>query len=466
MTRIFGPISTAISICLLFFCVNAFATETLHENRSASNADSLSHSLFDAPLTKILYQVIDEEIGIPVQVGIKPFSWIDQPDSLHPFLQMNYTDGKTGLLHYDRIHTAEAIAITILDYEQTPIDTVQKSDITNYFSFPASSHLNGTSKYPDNTIIYRLRLSVMLSLIDIEQKTTIDAAVIEVADLGHDKKDAVAILFKQFRNQANWEIRRFFSVFSAISPTGRLKNTLMLGHDFHIQPGDIFEIFTPERIAADPSISHYRRTGILKLEQVYPDSSTACIQRKWGRIDTTSFAVLANTPALAFHAYYSPKSTSDYTQFSIDAEFQPFSKFSWLVGGHYHQIRDSYHHLDHGFGFQGSGRFILWRTPKIVVAGQNDLFLDLFFRNDDNGNPVSTIVPGITPSGYLSILLAPNFDLSLGFGYRYAITTRSWVINSEEETGEDQDASWHDEKGPRIKYSGFFFRCGIRLYLF
>ncbi|MCK5739620.1 hypothetical protein KAH55_10575, partial [bacterium] len=236
---------------------------------------------------------------------------------------------------------------------------------------------------------------------------------------------------------------------------------------FGLQKGTVFEVFTPQKLAADTSISFYKPSGILRLDKIYTDSSTALMQRKWGRIDTTSLAILANTQPLAFFTSYSPRSVANYTSCSINASFQPFSTLSWLVGGHYHQIRDSYGHLDHGFGLQAGGRFILCQAPKLTFAGQTNLFLDFFFRDDDFEYPVSAIVPGIAPSVYGSCLLAPHIDLILELGYRYGLTTDSWMVNSEEDNEfEYEEASWLNETGPRLKYSGFFFSCGFRFVIF
>lgn len=470
MPKIYRPLSTITSMCLLLLCFTVvMATNSIEPETSDffSENDSLAQSAFYAPLTEILYQVIFDEINFSVQVGIKSLNAINFPDSAQPFLQLYHSDGKIDILPYARIHTPEAIAITLLDYEQTPIDTIKQSGLTQYFPFVPGSQPNNSIKYPEDTIIYQLRFSILLSLIDIEQKTIIDAAVIEAADVGHNKRDGSVALLKHFENQARIELRRFFSVFSTLPSQSTRKFNLMLGKNFGLQKGTVFEIFTPHKLAADTSISLYKPSGILSLDNVYEDSSTALIQRKWGRIDSTSLAILANTQPPAFIVSYSPRSVSNYTNFSINAAFQPFSPFSWRVGGHYHQIRDSYNHLDHGFGVQVGGRFALCQTSKFTLAAQTDLFLDFFFRDDDFGYPVSAIVPGIAPSVYGSCLLAPHIDLIVGLGYRYAHKTDSWVVNSEDEAEyKNEEASWISEASPHLKYSGLFFSCGFRFLIF
>ncbi|MCK5739303.1 hypothetical protein KAH55_08980, partial [bacterium] len=127
MSKIYRLLSTVVTICLMLLCctvVMATNSTESNENSFTSENDSLAQSAFYAPLTEILYQVIFEEINLSVQVGIKSLHSIDFPDSAQQFLQLYHSDGEIDFLPYERIHTPEAIAITLLDYEQTPIDTI------------------------------------------------------------------------------------------------------------------------------------------------------------------------------------------------------------------------------------------------------------------------------------------------------------------------------------------------------
>jgi hypothetical protein len=88
--------------------------------------------------------------------------------------------------------------------------------------------------------------------------------------------------------------------------------------------------------------------------------------------------------------------------------------------------------------------------------------LDIPFKEDDDGQTVTTAVLSGSLGISCSLLLTKKSDIEINLGYRLSTKPSNWTYNVDEA---EYYAFWSDEP-PVVDLTGFYFIVGYKFILF
>jgi hypothetical protein len=363
------------------------------------------------------------------------------------------------------IECDEILIVDLLSFSQIgvpPEDNEEEEDQSFLVSFFEGLFSGDSEDYSDNI---NTRLTVQFRNFDVISGDEIDRFPITVSHTGGTKPESEESALDNFRDVVFNEVRLIYQLISEVVAVDGVDLDLRLGSDLGITGNTLFEIVQPgevKMVKNEEIITPGRRVGLACVQSVTDSSNKSYLLRQWDVIEAGFFANEFYEHIHGVQLFYLPKFPGDYTYIGIQYHYSPLSAWDFGGGAHYSLVSDSYNETNHGFGLRAFGARRFFTFPGLLVYAKLGLNLDIPFKQDNDGQTVTTGVFSGSLALTLSLMLSKSSDIELNFGYRLSTKSSEWTFTDEDT---EIEAYW-DEEPPVIDISGFYFTVGYKFIIF
>jgi len=360
----------------------------------------------------------------------------------------------------------EVLIVDVLKFSQIgvpPEEDEEEEEDRNFLETIIDGLFSSDSEdYSDNI---HTRLTVQFRNLDIVSGQEIDRFSVKVSHTGGTKPESEEKALENFRDVVFNEVRMIYQLVSEVIAVDGVDLDLRLGSNLGITGNTLFEIIEPDRVKiADEEevISPGKPAGLVCVQSVGDTVHHSLIIRQWSAIEPGYYAYEFNNKIHGIQLYFLPKFPGDYIYIGGQFHYSPLDVWDYGGGLHYTSITDSYNETDHGFGFGAFGSRKLLTVTTLTVHAKMCIDLDIAFKEDDDGQTVTTGIFSGSMGISCSLMLLKKSDIELNLGYRLSTKSSHWTYNEDED---EFDAYWIDES-PVVDLSGFYFTVGYKFILF
>jgi hypothetical protein len=365
----------------------------------------------------------------------------------------------------DEIECDESLIVNVLSFSQIgvpPEENEEEEDRSFIESIFDGIFSSDSDDYADNI---ESHLSVQFKNTNLINGEEIDKYVVSVSHTGGTKSESEEQTLKNFREVVFNEVRLLYELVSEITKVDGMDLEIRLGRNLGVTGSTYFEIIEPDRLISDSKNEISvpgRSVGLASVRSVSDTVNQSLLIRQWNAVEPGFYAYEFNKKIHGIQLYFLPKFPGDYMYIGGQFHFNPLG--SWDLGGglHYTSLIDSYNETDHGFGFGLFWSFRIFTFTALMVHAKLGTDLDIPFKEDDDGETVTTAVLSGTLGISSSFMITKISDIELNIGYRLSTKSNEWTYSKNEE---EFDAYWQDAP-PVLDLSGFYFTVGYKLLLF
>lgn len=264
--------------------------------------------------------------------------------------------------------------------------------------------------------------------------------------------------------QISQKLRNFYALTSEVIQVNGYEITILTGKDLGIKRGSLFEIASTDRekIYKNRTVSiPGKPRAFARITNVGHDASEAKIIRKWRKVvpGLKAYEIMKKPLISQIDLFYG---YNPWYEISGRLWLMPFNKLSFSIGGQSGLIEDNNNNNNVYFGFGSTIDYKLFYIFGITPSIGINIPANLFFRQDDRNNNVSStlIAPSIDIN--FAIQLGQFRDLVVSTRYIFGHTHSGWThhIDNNSENGEilRKKAIW-DSKEPTFNEIKGLYLC-------
>ncbi len=404
-----------------------------------------------------------EKIALPPGVEARYFALMeDSVAALPRFAIQNSISTADARLEYGVVDYVEE-RIWVPDEDQSEDD--EGGEFFQWFGRVLFGWLSGRSAKATEKgqWMYDASLVVRARLVSIEENGKHKRFTLTSEARAESSPAVRAAVLEALAPDVDGELRRLFILRGASTRLDDRSVAIDLGSELGVEPGMIFRVADPETAGA---------LSLARVTSSKAGDSVADVVRRHGTDNSSGSArELVDNPAdfradLVFDLPAGrdrPGSGNDTSSVSasITVVLAPYSPVYGGGGIRIFSVDDSRERQDAGFGLLLFAGYQIVQRPRVRTSATIHGGVDLVFRPDDADESTSTALLTLAPGIETSVVLTPDVDAVIGGGYRFATTSDSWQVITDEE-GEETRRGTFDGSAPAVSTRGPFAFIGLR----
>ena len=322
----------------------------------------------------------------------------------------------------------------------------------------SSGDADFSDPYPNNILT---QINVDLTIINLEKDSSSETVSINASYEGGHREYSFDQAFKILKTNIRDELHKRFLIRSTILKKDGMGIIIRGGDELGFRKGMLFEIYSPDDTIAKDSqtivIPGYFK-GIVKASSISNSAIRTSTIRSVHPIEEQDKALeLINPPifVLANFQHYNTSPGDFNLGFAIN--WGVYSIFNWGFGFDYTQLTDSREHVDRGFSIHAFSNLHLLSFGRFIFYGNIELASAFVFRDDDQNNFVTGVVPSVSTGFKTEFILSRDKSINVTCNYLFFGNDVDWQYTVDEKT--TRRAKWNSNR-PRIDLTGI--RVGIQ----
>jgi hypothetical protein len=463
-----APLFYTISLLFLILFVNSFAQKTTISSEPLWMLILPGRYLHDPP-PQVQNLITDIVVDIAWESGrFEVFDRFDVREVLrkHHLLPFGYLPDSVVLAVGDYTKCDEALIVDVVSFSQIGVPSSnddEEEEDRNFLESIIDGLFSSDSEDYSNNI--HTHLSVQFRNIDLITGKEIDRFSVRVSHTGGTKPESEEKTLEKFREVVFNEVRLLYQLVSEVIAVDGVDLDLLLGSNLGLSGNTLFEIIEPDRIKIvdnENVTTPGKSVGLVSVRTVSDTVNRSVIIRQWGAIEPGDYANEFNNRIQGIQIYFLPAFPDNYLYIGGQYHFSPLSSWDFGVGMHYLSVTDSYNENDNGLGFSVFGSRKLFTLTALTVYAKLGSNLDIPFKEDDDGNTVSTVLVSGSLGLTCNLMMSKKSDIEINLGYRISSKSSDWTYSEREE---ELDAFWYDDP-PVVDLAGFYFSVGYKFIIF